>query len=264
MKAPEITMTPVRRLLAVLLTTVAAAAPAAPALAQDNSAVAINTTDGASVFELAFSISRTMQPVVESTNVAVAYSSCTDCRTVAIAIQVVLVMGDVDTATPENVAIAINEACTACETLAAAYQFVLGTGGPVRFTKAGRRQIHEIRRALRRLGTQDLPLSEIASRLKELTGMLRQVLETELVPVGSRRDDDDDRRENDGHRGRGEDEHRAPEAAEGPPEASPAPDAAATPTPEPPAATATPSPEPTATPTPTPTPTETPTPTATQ
>jgi len=141
-----------RRLIALLLATVVAAAPAAPALAQDNAAIAVNTKDDSSVFKLAFKISNVMQPVVENQNAAVAYASCTDCRTVAIAIQIVFIAGDADVVSPENVAIAINDGCVACETLAAAYQFVFGTGELMRLTADGRRQINEIRKALRELG----------------------------------------------------------------------------------------------------------------
>ncbi len=93
---------------------------AAPALAQDNTAVAVNTKDDSSVFKHAFKISNVMQPVVENQNAAVAYASCSDCRTVAIAIQIVFIAGDADVVSPENVAIAINDGCMACETLAAA------------------------------------------------------------------------------------------------------------------------------------------------
>jgi len=64
-------MTPRRFLIAVLLAIVAAAAPAAPALAQDNTAVAVNTKDDSSVFKLAFKISNVMQPVVENQNAKV-------------------------------------------------------------------------------------------------------------------------------------------------------------------------------------------------
>ena len=102
-----------------------AAAPA-PALAQDNAAIAINTEDGASVFELAFDVQRVMNGVVDQQNVAVAYASCADCQTVAIAIQIVLVMSDPTVITPENYAIALNEGCDTCATLASAYQFVFG------------------------------------------------------------------------------------------------------------------------------------------
>ena len=122
------------RLLLVAVVTQAALL-GAPALAQtqDNSAVATNTKDGKSVFKLAFSVKK-VTGEVDATNTAVAYASCEDCRTVAAAIQVVLVSGPVGSASPQNVAVAINYDCTECETLAAAYQFVFADGQEVEFT----------------------------------------------------------------------------------------------------------------------------------
>jgi putative peptide zinc metalloprotease protein len=96
-----------------------------------NCAVAVNTTDGASIFKLAFAIRHVAGDVVDQQNVAVAYSSCTDCRTVAIAIEIVLVDGSPSTVTPENVAVSLNENCSLCTSFAAAYQFVVGTGEPM-------------------------------------------------------------------------------------------------------------------------------------
>lgn len=249
-----------RRLLGLVLSLAFLLGAASPALAQDNAAIAENTTDGSSVFELAFDIRETMQPVVEETNLAVAYASCDSCRTVAIAIQIVLVMGDVTTATPENVAIAVNESCTACETFAAAYQFVLSTGGPVRFTKAARKELREIKKLLRRLGHGDIPLDELAARLKEIKERIRRVLATGLEPVPP---------DEQGHRNAGgnpgdpnldEDQSVDAEQTPGPaePAATPAPAAGATPAP---AATETPTPTPTSTPTATPTPAASATPT---
>jgi putative peptide zinc metalloprotease protein len=155
----------------------------------DNVAVAINTKSGSSVFRFAFSIRKVAGDVVDETNAAVAFSSCQECETTAIAIQIVLVTGNPSVVTPQNLALAINEGCTLCETFAGAYQIVLGTGGPVRFTGEGRRRIVEITTAIRRLRREDLSPAELKARLDTLVADLKEVLQTELVPAG--RDDDD-------------------------------------------------------------------------
>jgi putative peptide zinc metalloprotease protein len=148
---------------------------------QDTSAVAINTKDGSSVFRLAFSIRRVMGDVVDQQNAAVAYASCESCQTVAISIQVLLVMGDPEVVTPENLALAINQDCTLCQTLASAYQFVVGFGTKVMLTPEGRQQLEEIRRQLRELGRDDLPIEETQARTDTLMDSLRQVLDSDLV-----------------------------------------------------------------------------------
>src|SRR4051812_18271905 len=92
----------------------------------DNAAVAVNTKDGTTVFKVAFAIKHVMGNVVNETNAAVAYNSCTDCASVAIAFEIVLINGTPDVVEPTNVAIAINDQCVDCVAVAEAYQFVLG------------------------------------------------------------------------------------------------------------------------------------------
>jgi putative peptide zinc metalloprotease protein len=188
-----------RRLTITLLTLLLAAgfsaAWPAPARAQDNTAIAINTKDGAAIFKFAFSVKRVAGDVVDNTNAAVAFASCENCRTVAIAIQIVLVTGDPSVVTPTNLAIALNYECTLCETMASAYQFVFGNGENMRFTADGRRALAEIRKEFHDLRKEadGLTLAEIDARVKALVERIRAVLQNELVPAGnSKRDDDEE------------------------------------------------------------------------
>jgi putative peptide zinc metalloprotease protein len=174
-----------RLVLLTLLLALFAAWSAPTALAADTAAVAVNTRDGASVFRLAFQIKRVAGDVVDNANAAVSFASCTDCQTVAISIQVVLVTGDPEVVTTENFAIAINENCTFCDTLASAYQWVLSTGGQMRFTPEGSQAIAEIRRELHALRGSGLSGPEIQARLNELMTRLATVLRNELVAAGS-------------------------------------------------------------------------------
>ena len=172
-------------LAALVAASLAAARPdAARAQGGDNAAIAINTKDGASIFRFAFKIRRTMSDVVDETNAAVAFASCEECQTVALAVQVILIFSDPDVVTPTNLALALNYQCTACETLAAAYQFVFTTGGPVHFTAEGNRRIAELRRALRELLKSDLPIAELQPQIDALMDEFREILRTELVAAG--------------------------------------------------------------------------------
>jgi putative peptide zinc metalloprotease protein len=174
-----------RFLASILAATAVAVGPAATAAhAQDSAAVAVNTRDDSTVFRLIFDIRRVMGDVVDETNAAVAYASCENCQTVAIAIQALLVYSDPSVVTPTNLALAVNYDCTLCDTLASAYQFVFGTSGPVRFTPEGSRQIADIRQQLEALRTSDLSIDEIQTQTDALAEQLRQVLATEVVPVG--------------------------------------------------------------------------------
>jgi putative peptide zinc metalloprotease protein len=163
-----------------------AGARAETANAQDNTAVAINLRDGASIFRFAFKIARVNQDVVDNTNAAAAVGSCVECETIAAAFQVVLVFSDPAVVSPENLALAINIECPACETLAFAYQWVLTTGGPVHFTAEGNQRIAEIKHALRDLleSADSMPIADLQAAMDALADELHEVVQTELVAAG--------------------------------------------------------------------------------
>jgi putative peptide zinc metalloprotease protein len=153
----------------------------APVAAQDNAAVAVNTRDGSSFFKLAFSVRR-VSGEVDATNAAVAFASCEACQTVAAAIQVVLVMGESTSATPENLALAVNYQCTDCETLATAYQMVYGDGRDLMFSPEGLRRLAELRRRFQQLRQRDdLTLDQLADEIGAIAGEVADVVDTELV-----------------------------------------------------------------------------------
>jgi putative peptide zinc metalloprotease protein len=174
-------------LLAALLSLGLAAAKPIAAQAGDNAAIAINTKDGTTVFKVAFAIRHVMQDVVDETNGAVAYASCTDCTAVAIAFEIVLVESNASVVTPTNIAIAFNENCDMCVAVAEAYQFVLGTGGAVHFDSEGNRILSEIRRELHSLRKEDLTLEQLQARLDNIAARIRDVLAHHLVPSGPRK-----------------------------------------------------------------------------
>lgn len=176
-----------RLLLATLAVSGALLGPIAPASAQsgDTSAVAINTKDGTDIFRFAFQIRRTMNDVVDQSNAAVAYASCTECTALAISFQVVLVMADASTVTPENLALAVNQECELCAVAAFAYQFVLGTDGPVRFSPEGQQLINDLRAQIAALGDADLSDADLQLALDDIAAQLSDVLDNELDAVGA-------------------------------------------------------------------------------
>ena len=173
-------------LVATALAATMSQVPTGPARAADNVAVTINTKDGFSVWSFAFKVTRVMKDVVDDSNAAAAVSSCTDCQSIAVALQVVLIMGEATVIAPTNLALALNIQCTACETLASAYQWVFTTGGPVRFTAEGNRRLAEIRRAFLELlkNAETLTLAELQAAIDELAEQLADVIQTELLPAG--------------------------------------------------------------------------------
>jgi putative peptide zinc metalloprotease protein len=186
--APQVgnQQTVTRRLLGLLMATLLSLGvglPMAPVVAaQDNSAEAVNTKDGKSVFKLAFQVKKTMDSDVDATNSAIAFASCEDCKTVAGAIQLVLVTEEPTSVDAENTAVAINYQCTECETLAAAYQFVFGTGEDVKFTPEGKRRLNELKQEFKALKHQDdLTLQQLATAMALIAREVVEVVDNELV-----------------------------------------------------------------------------------
>jgi hypothetical protein len=65
--------------------------------------------------------------------------------------------------------------------VAEARQFVRVYEGPVRLTRAGRRDLADVRRTLRALEAQDPPIDQLHLTIEAQEARVRQVLNTELV-----------------------------------------------------------------------------------
>ena len=90
---------------------------------------AVNTTDGGTLYDVAFALVYADEDTVLNTNEAYALASCTGCQTVAVAFQVVLVLGEANVVVPEPPA-AVNYARVQCVTYALATQLLLTVSGP--------------------------------------------------------------------------------------------------------------------------------------
>ena len=150
----------------------------------DSSALAVNTEDGWLVFSLTFAVIHVTDDVVDNRNLAVAYASCTLCRTIAISVQTIFIDGAATVIAPVNAAISENVNCDRCDTMALAYQFVIGIGTALDFTEEGRRRVADIQRQLVLLSQSGLTGPEIYAIVHALMVQYADVLETELVAVG--------------------------------------------------------------------------------
>jgi hypothetical protein len=79
-------------------------------------------------------------------NEARAYSSCTDCQTIAIALQLTVYKEGASSVAPVNIAVAVNENCNQCLTVAWAVQYV----NPVQNTKRLPENVKELTRRINR------------------------------------------------------------------------------------------------------------------
>ncbi len=173
---------PVRRIATLLAVLIACALlpGGAQAATTDNIATAIVEQDGGSAWDFAWDVSRQRGGVVDHRNEANAAARGTGCEATAIAFQIVIA-SDSNQVVPVNLAVALNHQCTGCTVVAEARQFVRVFDRRVRLTGAGRAELSDVRRALRALEAQDLPIDQLHLAVEEQEARVRDVLNTELV-----------------------------------------------------------------------------------
>jgi putative peptide zinc metalloprotease protein len=92
----------------------------------DNQAVAVNTTDGGVTYDVAVAmVWVTGEEPVLNQNEAYAFASCSDCVTVAVAFQIVVIVGSANVIVPQNLSAAVNYECFECITASIASQLVV-------------------------------------------------------------------------------------------------------------------------------------------
>jgi putative peptide zinc metalloprotease protein len=138
-----------------------------------NQAMAVNTTDGSTLYDVAFALVWADGNTVANTNEAYALASCTGCQTVAVAFQVVLILGNAHVVVPKNVAAAVNYSCVQCVTQALATQLVVTLSGPLSAQSTA--DLAALWKEISTFGAsiQGVPLSELQERL---TDFERQIL----------------------------------------------------------------------------------------
>jgi hypothetical protein len=136
--------------------------------------------DGQTRERSALRVARASASEVTAINSAHASVGCDDCRAVAIAFQVVLANRAPTGITPDNAAVAVNDACERCETVAIAYQFVVVSGDRSQLTVAGSQRLAALRVDLHRLSRSGLSAAEMGAAAEGLASEVVDILTTEL------------------------------------------------------------------------------------
>jgi putative peptide zinc metalloprotease protein len=223
----------------------------------DSQALATNTTDGAIVYDVAYSLVTVSggEPA-DNENSAYALASCNACTTLAVSFQLVLVVGQSDYIAPINVAEALNLRCPSCITTAIAKQIVISVRS-VPSDLLLRRLMAELRK-LDAIDVSDSP-ADVLAQVNAVTDAIQELLDDSGIRYPKATPTPASQETPDATQTPGATE--TPEASEesgSGASPSPAPTASPAPTESPPPSGApaeTPTPVPTATPTPTPTPT---------
>ena len=142
----------------------------------DNQALAVNTVDGSTVYDVAFALVWADGDSVRSTNEAYALASCKDCQTVAVAFQVVLVVGDASVVVPQNLSGAVNYNCVECVTYALAQQLVVTLPESLDADSTARLEALWKEIAAFAASIEDVPLSELQARLSAFEAQILEVV----------------------------------------------------------------------------------------
>ncbi len=161
--------------------------PAAPG-EDGNQSLAVNTTDGSVVYDVAFALVWADDgDTVDTTNEAYAFASCADCAAVAVGFQVVLIVGQTDVIVPENLSASANYNCVRCLTYALASQLVLTLDGPL--SSDGTARLNALWQEIAAYGKdlRNQPLSEIQGRLSAYKEQIMAVIKADpsATPAGS-------------------------------------------------------------------------------
>jgi putative peptide zinc metalloprotease protein len=154
--------------------------------AGDNQALAVNTTDGTVVYDTAFALVWVEDGAdARNVNEAYAFASCRGCAAVAVAFQVVLVVGENHLAAPQNLSGALNHDCVNCLTYALAKQLFVTLDRPL--SQAARSELDAVWAQIAAFGRslRRVPLAEVAARLDDFERQILDVLERDGAVSGT-------------------------------------------------------------------------------
>jgi putative peptide zinc metalloprotease protein len=153
----------------------------------DNQALAVNTEDGSVLYDVAFALVWADEGDVLNRNEAYALASCTKCGTVAVAFQVVLILGQADVVVPQNISAAVNYGCLECVTYALAKQLVVTVPGAL--SPDSKAALDALWKEIAAFGAtlEEMPLADIQKRLTAYEARLLDVLRQDpsVAPAGS-------------------------------------------------------------------------------
>jgi hypothetical protein len=170
-----------------ILLTLAGQPPAASAAAggADNIVVVTNTVDGSAASRTALQVAHDPAETVANQNLATARSTdCTACRTVSVAMQVVVVEGFPHDFEPANAAVASNGGCTSCQTYAFAFQYVVQPGRMVYLSGDAQQRIAALRAQVDAVAGSDLSYLDMGVQLRDLFTQFSSVVSQELQAAG--------------------------------------------------------------------------------
>jgi hypothetical protein len=136
-----------------------------------------NRTDGSLRVDGRVDLSVAPGPNIAPVNMATALSSCKNCQTLAMALQVVMISSHTQYARPQNSAVAVNFACSGCTTIAVAYQYALTVDDPTQVPDSARRLVAQMKSELAGVqGTPGITLAQAEARFNAVIAQYQELI----------------------------------------------------------------------------------------
>lgn len=112
-------------------------------------------------------------------NSAFAYSSCTNCQTFAVALQINLISSNATNVSPKNYGVALNYKCTGCTTVADAIQYNITVNDPNQVARDERKLIKDMSDQLKDLRHEhNLSVSDVQSRIDSVIAQFKTLADS--------------------------------------------------------------------------------------
>jgi putative peptide zinc metalloprotease protein len=160
----------------------------------DNNVYVVNHSDGVLKSRASADVAHDEGTTVANRNYAFARASCTDCRTVAVATQIVIATVGANDVRPDNEAVALNENCLRCQTFAFAYQELIWTSADAHLSESARDQLKDIRRQMDDVARSNADFPTMKTQLDDLSHRLAAAVHDGL---STRVDHDEQRQQTD-------------------------------------------------------------------
>ena len=149
-----------------------------------------NFSDGTLKVDSRVQVTSVPAPNFAAANLALAFSSCVNCQSLAVALQINLVSPNVTDFHPQNAAVASNGGCTGCDTVAWAIQYNIGADDPSQPSPEVRQLVAAMKAELAHIDSSSMTLAQaeaeidgVIAKFRDLAASLTSQRDEATVPT---------------------------------------------------------------------------------
>ena len=135
----------------------------------------VNQQDGRLKLDGKVQLNRIPESNAAPVDMASAYSSCANCQTLAVALQINLISKSATYVHPQNAAVALNYRCTSCHTIAYAWQYNMTVDDPTAVPADVNQLMARWKAELANIKTQSVTLTQAINRMNAVIGQFQSL-----------------------------------------------------------------------------------------